>query len=54
MDGDEFYEEFKAVLTYLGLSWGEKHQLKVTIENDQICFEVKGRKVLIDVNKMDS
>lgn len=52
MDGEQFYEEFKAVLKFFELEWGQKEQLTVTVYDDcQLQFKCEGRSVLLDLDK---
>lgn len=42
MNAETFYEEFKAALTYLGVSWGDKEQVAVCVDGSKFCM-TKGR-----------
>ena len=42
MDAETFYENFKNAVAWFGLSWGEKHLIRVRISGNTLCFEHGG------------
>lgn len=38
MNGEEFYQNFKEALAFLGLDWGDKNEMTVKIEDGKIWF----------------
>lgn len=44
MNAEQFYNEFKFSLQYLGLKWGEMDKANVKIQGDQIVMEYGNRK----------
>ena len=52
MNAEEFYAQFKEMLSYLGLRWGDKHLAKVGFTADgSFCLSYKGREARISVVK---
>lgn len=51
MSGAEFYREFKDVLGYLGVSWGQMCAITVYVEGDALCFAFGGRTVTVGLPK---
>jgi hypothetical protein len=49
MNADDFYEEFKNALDYLGLKWGEKAVAKVQLRNDAVVLSWGNREAAIIV-----
>lgn len=47
MNADEFYEDFKDALKYLGLSWGQKDLAKVWFEGGSFCLTYGGRETRV-------
>ena len=45
MDADTFYEEFKAVLAYLEISWGRKNEAEVYIKDNRFVIVANGKEV---------
>lgn len=54
MNGEDFYEEFKLALNYLGLKWGEKDKAIVTIDSGRIVFTHKIISAVINLNKKEN
>lgn len=50
MDAESFYDEFKEALKYLGVSWGSKYLVKVSVENDSIILSYKTKSVMLKTN----
>ena len=48
MNGEDFYEEFKEALKFIGLRWGEKDKATIEIWNGSIVISYGFRKVGID------
>lgn len=49
-NGNDFYEEFKDALRYVGLSWNQKDLAEVKIEGDQVCVTYYGRQARIKLS----
>lgn len=49
MNADEFYADFKGALTYLGLTWDQKHWAEVWMNGDRFCIAYGGREVQISL-----
>lgn len=49
MDGEAFYEEFKAALYYFGLSWGQKDQVTVFVMDGCLWFRHGTRSVRLEL-----
>jgi hypothetical protein len=49
MNGEDFYEEFKDVLRYFGLSWSDKEQVKVYVEHSRLVFEFDNKKCTMEL-----
>ena len=47
MNADEFYEDFKDALKYLGLSWGQKDLAQVWLEGGSFCLAYGGRETRV-------
>lgn len=43
MNADEFYEDLKKALDYLGLAWGQKHWAEVWMDGNRFCLAYGGR-----------
>ena len=54
MNADEFYEDFKNTLDFLGLRWGEKHLAKVSVRGDSIIFSYENKSVSIVINNEEN
>lgn len=51
MNGEQFYEEFKDVLKYLGVGWADMSLITVWCEGDQLKFEYGGRQIAVAMGK---
>lgn len=49
MNGEEFYQSFKAALDFFDLSWGEKDKMTVSIKGGEIAFSHGNRSITIQV-----
>ena len=47
MNAEDFYEEFKAALQFLGVPWGEKHTVDMLIVGDCLVLKVPGKEAHI-------
>lgn len=54
MNADEFYEDFKDALKYLGLSWGQKDLAQVCFDGGSFCLSYGGRKTLVQLPSAQS
>ncbi len=45
MTAETFYENFKNAVVWFGLSWGEKHLIRVRISGNTLCFEHGGSEI---------
>lgn len=50
MDGEEFYQEFKNALDYLGVSWGEKEKVQVWVADGLLWLRHGPRTVRLEIN----
>ena len=45
MNAEQFYEEFKAGLSYLGVRWGDMSQVEVWVDDDTFYMMLDGKQV---------
>ena len=45
MNAEQFYEEFKSGLSYLGVRWGDMSQVEVWVEDDTFYMMLDGKQV---------
>lgn len=45
MDAEVLYENLKNAIVWFGLSWDEKHLIRVRISGDTLCFEHGGTEI---------
>lgn len=53
MNGEDFYEEFKASLKYLDVPWGKKELVAVAVHGDRILMAYGGRDVSFTVGSSE-
>lgn len=51
MSMDDLYEEMKSALSYFGLRFSAKDQVKVYICDDRLIFEFEGREISIPLEQ---
>lgn len=51
MNAEEFYEEMKAGLKFLGLAWGEMNLCKVWVDSGTFHMKYGNKTVAIEVSK---
>ena len=51
MNGEQFYEEFKAALQYLGLRWADMKLMKVWVEADCLNFSYDNKTLHVPIQK---
>lgn len=44
MTAEQFYEEYKAALNYLGVRWGDKDSVPVWLEGQYFVMAANGKK----------
>lgn len=49
MNADDFYEDFKDALKYLGLAWGDKHLAQVRLTAGAFCLSYGGRETRMNL-----
>jgi len=49
MNANEFYEEFKAALKYLGLTWGLMELATIKIDGEYIVMDYADKRVTFKV-----
>ena len=49
MNGEQFYEEFKNALKYLGLGWGDASAMTVYIHEQDLYFSYGGRTLSVHI-----
>lgn len=47
MDAEEFYLEYKAALTYLGVAWGDKSDVAVWVQDGYFIMSANGKQAHI-------
>lgn len=47
MNAENFYEEFKEALRYLGVSWGNKHLIEVEIKKGKFVMRYGMKEISI-------
>lgn len=47
MNADDFYQDFKDALEYLGLPWGQKQQALVWLDGEAFCLAYGGRETRV-------
>lgn len=50
MNGEQFYEEFKNALKYLGLGWGDASAMTVYIHEQDLYFSYGGRTLSVHIS----
>lgn len=53
MNGEDFYEEFKACLKFLDVPWGKKELVAVAVHGDRLLMAYGGRDVSFTVGRSD-
>ena len=48
MNAEQFYEEFKASLSYLGVRWGDMAQVEVWVEDDTFYMALDGKQTSLE------
>jgi hypothetical protein len=49
MNAEEFYEEFKTALDFLGAGWGNKDAVKVWLDNGRLCLAYGGKEARLSL-----
>ena len=49
MNGEDFYQAFKAALDFFDLGWGEKDKMTVSIKGGEIAFSYENRTISIQI-----
>ena len=49
MNAEEFYDEFKAALDFLGLRWGDKDKATIWVRDGYLVLSVPGREASIQL-----
>jgi hypothetical protein len=52
MNADIFYDKFREAVNFFGLSWGEKHYIRVRVSENQLCFEHDGTEIRVTIPVM--
>ena len=52
MNAENFYEEFKEALKYLGVGWGNKNLIEVKIKKDKLVMKYGGKEVHIKIKEV--
>lgn len=53
MNGYDFFEEFKNSLTFLGLTWGDKAVVDVSVKGDSIIFSYGNKSARIVIGSKE-
>jgi hypothetical protein len=53
MTADEFYNEFKDALKYLGVTWGDKHLVEVSTDGKEFTLKCAGRKISFGMEELE-
>jgi hypothetical protein len=54
MNADEFYEEFRAALGFLGATWADKPDVEVWIdERQRVCLSYRGKQARLSLPLTD-
>lgn len=54
MNAELFYENFKTVLKFLEVEWGEKEKIDIKIKDNKLFFIKKDSiaEIILDINKI--
>jgi hypothetical protein len=49
MNAEQFYEDFKAALNFLGVAWGDKDAVEVRLDEGQFCLAHCGKEARLSL-----
>ena len=49
MNAEVLYENLKNAVAWFGLTWGEKHLIRVRISGNTLCFEHSGTEIRMTI-----